>query len=122
MFEPSSSARVFNDILPDDLCKLFNGKDCISGTNFSYINSQIKELLNSKESLSQEEKLKLTKYYSEIKRTKDGKRKPKTCWDFVNNGHCIHCNNNNNNYGIILGNKWHPEVEERNYLRNKKVR
>ena len=107
------------EMLPDSFYELFNGKDCISGTNFSYINKQI-DILKSKENISDEDKNSLTKYYSEIKKTKDGIRKPKTCWEFVHKGKCIHTNCNDENHGIIISNRWHPEKEERLYLKNKK--
>jgi hypothetical protein len=105
----------------DDFITGLNGKDCLQGTNFNYINKQI-DSLNSKKknnSLSLKEENQLTDYYCEIKRTNDGARKPKTCWSFVNNGSCEHCNKNNMPHGIIIGNKWHPANEERLYLKNK---
>jgi hypothetical protein len=109
-----------SDELTDaEFISCFKGRHLLGVTDDDLINKQISQL-KSKTSLSYEEEDKLIKCYSEIKKTKDGKRKPKTCWEFVKYGKCFHCNFNNNNYGIILGNKWHPENEELNYLRRKK--
>tara|TARA_B100001250_G_C19075376_1_gene476154 strand:+ start:30 stop:377 length:348 start_codon:yes stop_codon:yes gene_type:complete len=101
----------------EEVLDSFQGRLQISGTNTSYINRQINKL-ESKDLLTDDEKDQLYKYYSEIKKTKDGQKKPKTCWKFVKTGKCTHCDKNDKNYGIILANKWHPEKEERLYLKN----
>jgi len=115
--DKTDKARV-SSLLDDNFYNLLNGNECTIGTNYRWINKQI-DLLKSKNSLSDEEKVQLNKYYSETKRTQNGKRKPKTCWDFVNNDKCIHCNKLLGKFGKVLDNRWHPSDEEKEYLKRK---
>ena len=102
----------------DDFLDGMNGLDSICGTNTRWLNKRIYQLeklpkLNSK--LRKE----LQNAYSQLGRMPGGNKKPKTCWDFVNKGICIHGNVNTKNGGISVGNRWHPDPEECDYLKKR---
>lgn len=103
----------------DDFYDAFNGKDNICGTNVRWIEKKITELI-AKPTLTCEEKEQLNKYYSELGRTSNGSKKPKTCWSFVDHGGCSHSKVCENDVGFIARNLWHPGNEERIYLKKKR--
>ena len=104
-----------DDFLDDDFYALFNGKENIIGTNVEYLEKKIEKL--KKNPLKNKDKI--SACYSELGKDTNGRKKPKTCWKFVENGYCNHCKNNTNVEGKIFSNLWHPAVEERIYLHKK---
>lgn len=46
------------------------------------------------------------------------KKKPKCCWTYIKKGICVHANQNFNE-GKIIGGLWHPDLQEKLYLKNK---
>lgn len=46
------------------------------------------------------------------------KKKPKCCWTYIKKGTCFHTNQNFKE-GRIIGGLWHPDTQEKNYLKNK---
>lgn len=50
----------------------------------------------------------------------DGNKKPKVCWNYVKNDKCNHLQHIPNEPQIIA-NLWHPEINEKNYLKNKNM-
>jgi hypothetical protein len=110
--------RTIEDISDDEFLEAFKGRHLLGLTDYDGINKKISSIKNKKVK-DKDDYVNLSKYYSEIKKTKEGKRKQKTCWNFVKYGKCNHCSGNNNYYGLIINNKWHPADEERIYLKNK---
>lgn len=109
--------NVFDEI-DHEFLDMLQGRDCISGTNTRYITRQI-DKLSKKNSLTTEEKTQLRKYHNEIGHDNNGRKKPKVCWNYVNNLRCRHACPTSLLQGQVIGNLWHPDKDESEYLRNK---
>jgi hypothetical protein len=111
----------FPDIPPiktmEEFFKLLDGKEQISGTNVNYIKSKISQY-KSKKVLTSEENNDLYKCYTELGLDENGEKKRKTCWDYIHNDNCSHTHDNLK-IGKNIGGRWHPDEDERNYLKSK---
>jgi hypothetical protein len=83
-----ASKQITNENM-EDFYNHFNGKDCIFGTNTSWLNKEI-DRLKAKPFLTKEESETLTRAYAELGRDTVGNKKPKTCWTYVHNNYCSH--------------------------------
>ena len=115
---PTKDVIDLSYIFDEDFMNLFNGKENIFGTNTEFLCKQ-KKKIESKINKSNHDKKKIIDINSELGLTHNGKKKPKTCWNFVKNGFCNHYKNNENQQGLIIKNFYHPGIEERNYLYSK---
>ena len=97
---------------------IFEGRYCFFGTDTPYIKKQINILENKKRTL--DEDIQLRKYYNELGRNNTGGKKPKCCWNFIDNGVCNHTNTINFTEGQIINGLWHPDIDEKLYLKNRK--
>ena len=100
----------------DDLYELLGGK-ALFGKDEEYLKKQISVLENKER--NEEETKQLFKYRNELGLSNEGKTKGKMCWDYVKNNNCNHLSNDLEE-GKTLGGKWHPNKEEKDYLKRKK--
>jgi hypothetical protein len=88
------------------------------GKNEEGLKKQITYLENKER--NEEENKKLFKYRNELGLSNEGKTKGKMCWDYVKKNNCNHMSKKNLEEGKTLGGKWHPNKEEKEYLKRKK--
>jgi len=74
--------------------------------------------LKNKE-IDEEEIKQLYRKLNKLGFSNEGTQKGKICWSYVKNNTCNHLDNVNLKEGEILGKKWHPNKEEKNYLKRK---
>jgi len=101
----------------NDFYEMLGGK-ALFGKDGEYLKKQI-NILENKERTEEETK-QLFKYRNELGLSNEGKSKGKMCWDYVKKNNCNHMTNKNLEEGKTLGGKWHPNKEEKEYLKRKK--
>jgi len=101
----------------DDFYELL-GEKCRFGKDEEYLRRNINKLENTER--NEEETKQLFKYRNELGLSNEGKSKGKMCWDYVKNNNCNHLSNENLEEGKTLGGNWHPNKEEKDYLKRKK--
>ena len=101
----------------DDFYELL-GEKAVLGKDEEYLKKQISVLENKER--NEEETKQLFKYRNELGLSNEGKTKGKMCWDYVKKNNCNHMTNKNLEEGKTLGGKWHPNKEEKEYLKRKK--
>jgi hypothetical protein len=116
---PSNANSTFLNCTDDEFSIMSNGLTNIIGTNRLFLKYNI-NVLKKKTSHTLDDKKKLASMYSELGMDYMGTKKPKTCWKFVNGGHCQHLVTNETDIGIVRGGLWHPGTSEKKYLENKK--
>jgi hypothetical protein len=94
---------------------MMNGNDKIMGRNDTWLKIQMQRLSEIPNRSTEEDK-ELRAVQVELGLVPDGsgRRKPKTCWQFVKYGRCG-CPVDRQ----IGNNKWHPDEAERLYLKQK---
>ena len=112
----STDGRDIKTPYDNEFYDMMNGLDCISGTNTRWLNKRIYQL-EKLPKLSQDQLKELQNAYSQLGKIPGGKKKPKVCWDFVNNGTCSHGEIVTTNGPICVGKRYHPAPEEAEYLR-----
>ena len=103
----------------DQIYDLFDGYDCLFGTNTDYLRKQISKL-ETKGELTNEDKSILYKHRCELGELSSGLKKPRVCWNYVHNGTCYHTSSSSLERGEVIGGLWHPDVDEKAYLCKKK--
>lgn len=113
----------FSDILPDDFYALFKGKENIGKDTKQLRATKTKLELKKKEfnGLDKKEEKNLINTNSQLGLDKNGKKKNKTCWNYVKKGCCKHVSKTSRilQDGCNINNLWHPGNEELEYLKNK---
>ena len=94
-----------------------NGKDMIEGTNVRWVKKRIYQLEHVERSEEQQKELEAKRV--EIGLTRSGDKKPGVCWDYVSFQKCKHTSHQTE--GEIMGGRWHPGPQEREYLQNVKI-
>ncbi len=110
---PNPSYEEIDDVLGD----LMHGMNNLFGRNDKWLTKRISHL-EKIENRTTKEQQELENKRVEMGFTRSGKKKPKTCWAFVKQGHCHH-NVSPAKDGFVHGQNWHPGFEEAAYLKQK---
>jgi hypothetical protein len=101
----------------DPLTDHMNGTCSIHGRNDQWIQKRIYQLERVKCNEKQQQELEAKRV--EFGLTREGNKKPRCCWTFINHGTCNH-NASPMEYGDVIGARWHPGKEEAEYLKQNK--
>ncbi len=98
----------------DPLTDHMNGLDIVYGRNDRWLKKRIYQL--ERVICNPEQQRELEKSRVEMGNTREGGKKPRCCWTFINHGECNH-NASPMEYGDVIGARWHPGEKERSYLK-----
>ena len=100
----------------DEFEDMFNGKFTSHGRDDRWIKKRIYQLERVRRNAEQQQELEDKRV--ELGFTRTGTKKPKVCWEFVHDGHCVHGWTAKED-GDVCGGRWHPGKKEAAYLKQK---